>query len=181
MLCHRGTQTLETERLILRQYRLDDADDMFANWVTDREVTRFWGWEPHREIAQTKSRLQGWIDDYQRSDNYHWVIESKEKSEAIGYIYLSEFDEIDGCAVHYLLSRKFWNQGLMTEACGRVLSFAFAEVEVKKINSRHHEKNRPAVGCWKNADFVLRIKKTEYLRIAHGSMVPISFTNSIRP
>ena len=147
MINHSGTQTIKTNRLILRKYELTDADDMFCNWVTDPEVSRFWGWRPHKNIDETKSLLVGWIEEYDKIDTYHWIIESKEKSEAIGYIYLNEFDDINECAsVHFALSRKFWNQGIMTEACKAVLNFAFSVLCVKKINTRHHIDN-PASGA----------------------------------
>jgi len=146
MFYHKGTQTLETNRLILRQYKTFDAEDMYSNWVTDREAIRFWGWDPHKNIEETRTMLQGWINDYSKTDYYHWVIESKETSEAIGYIYLSEFYETEACAaIHYLLSRKYWNRGIMTEACARVLTFAFDELNLKRIRTRHHEEN-PASG-----------------------------------
>ena len=146
MIHHKGTQTLETDRLILREYKIEDAEDMYKNWVTDHEVTRFWGWDPHKNIEETRSVLHSWIEDYQKMDNYHWVIESKKLSEVIGYIYLNEIDEIESCAaVHYLLSRKLWGQGIMTEACGSVLSFAFIGIGFHKIKTRHHEMN-PASG-----------------------------------
>ena len=145
LIHQKGTQTLETNRLILRQYRIEDAEDIYVNWATDREVTRFWGWEPHEHIEKTRMLLQGWISNYQRADNYHWVIEDKKQSEAIGYIYLNEFDESKSCAtIHYLLSRRFWNQGIMTEACAGVLSFAFTEIGLEKVMSRHHEMNLPS-------------------------------------
>ena len=38
-MLHKGTVTLETERLILRRYVPEDADSMFRNWVKDPEVT----------------------------------------------------------------------------------------------------------------------------------------------
>ena len=41
MLTHKGTQTIVTERLILRQFRYKDASAMYANWVCDEAVTRF--------------------------------------------------------------------------------------------------------------------------------------------
>lgn len=40
---HIGTQTIETDRLLLRKYEMTDVDDMFRNWVTDPEASRFWG------------------------------------------------------------------------------------------------------------------------------------------
>lgn len=86
MLNHVGTQTLETTRLILRRYEAADADDMFRNWVTDPEVSKFWGWKPHENIEETKALLAGWIEDYHHLETYHWVIILKSISQAVGYI-----------------------------------------------------------------------------------------------
>ena len=41
MLTHKGTQTIETSRLLLRQACREDAEPMFRNWASDPEVTRF--------------------------------------------------------------------------------------------------------------------------------------------
>ena len=30
-----GTRTLETSRLILRRFTIEDADDMYKNWASD--------------------------------------------------------------------------------------------------------------------------------------------------
>lgn len=38
---HKGTKTIETERLILRAFRAEDAEAMFRNWASDPEVTKF--------------------------------------------------------------------------------------------------------------------------------------------
>ena len=38
---HAGTQTLETDRLFLRQLLPEDAEQMYTNWASDPEVTRF--------------------------------------------------------------------------------------------------------------------------------------------
>jgi hypothetical protein len=37
---HLGTKRLETPRLILRQFAIDDAENMFQNWASDAEVTK---------------------------------------------------------------------------------------------------------------------------------------------
>ena len=146
MLNHTGTIKIETERLTLRQYRMGDAPDMFRNWVTDSEVTRFWGWDPHTDIEETQEILAVWVGEYAEPDKYHWVIVLKSVAQAIGYIYLNEIDEADeSAAVHFLLGRAYWNRGLMTEACQSVLSFAFNTLQVKRIHTRHHVDN-PASG-----------------------------------
>lgn len=145
-MIHIGTQTIETDRLLLRKYEISDADDMFRNWATDPEVSRFWEWKPHENIEETKSLLQGWINDYAKTDNYHWVIVIKELSEAIGYIYLNEIsNEEKSASIHYLVSRKFWNQGIITEAFRAVLAFSFNKIGFTTIHTHHHVDN-PASG-----------------------------------
>lgn len=38
---HCGTQKLETDRLILRRYVIEDAAAMYNNWASDKEVTKY--------------------------------------------------------------------------------------------------------------------------------------------
>ena len=143
---HIGTQRIETSRLILRQYAVSDADDIFRNWVADPEVSRFWGWEPHKDVDETKALLKTWIDDYAKMETYHWVIVLKDNSQAIGYIYFNDINDTEeSVSVHFLLSRKYWNQGIMTEACKGALEFAFAVLGVKRVHTHHHIDN-PASG-----------------------------------
>jgi len=146
MLNHARTVRLETERLILRRHEMADAGDMYNNWVTDPEVCRFWPWEPHKDIGETKAKLTEWIEEYLKSDYYHWIIELKDISQAVGYIYFADIDDTDdSVSVHYALSRKYWNRGLMTEALKCVTEFAFRVLGAKKIRSNHHIDN-PASG-----------------------------------
>ena len=44
MMNKTGTQKIETERLTLRPFQPTDAEDMFNNWASDPEVTRFLTW-----------------------------------------------------------------------------------------------------------------------------------------
>ena len=45
---HAGTQDIETPRLLLRRLLPEDAPQMYANWASDPEVTRYLRWEPHK-------------------------------------------------------------------------------------------------------------------------------------
>ena len=44
---HKGTIRIETDRLVLKRHVLDDAEIMFKNWVTEKDVTKFLSWQPH--------------------------------------------------------------------------------------------------------------------------------------
>lgn len=41
---HAGTKTIETGRLVLRPFRIEDAQPMYENWASDPEVTKFLMW-----------------------------------------------------------------------------------------------------------------------------------------
>ena len=47
----------ETERLLLRLPRRDDAPAMFAAYAQDAEVTRYLTWRPHKSIEETYAIL----------------------------------------------------------------------------------------------------------------------------
>ena len=65
---HCGTQTIETERLVLRRFTLDDADAMYRNWASDSEVTKFLTWPAHGSQEHSREILQSWIPLYQNDD-----------------------------------------------------------------------------------------------------------------
>ena len=71
---HKGTVRLETDRLILRRFRLDDSGAAFQNWTSDKRVTEFLRWPAHDTVNTTKKIIQTWVDGYARDDFYQWAI-----------------------------------------------------------------------------------------------------------
>jgi len=81
-----GTRKLETKRLILRRFVIEDAEDMYNNWASDSEVTKYLTWPTHPSSEVSKMILREWISRY-RDDNYfNWAIEYKETGKVIGSI-----------------------------------------------------------------------------------------------
>ena len=143
MLQHTGTITLQTERLTLRPFTMDDAADMYANWVTDPEVTRYLRWPPHDSIDVTNAILDEWIAEYTKPDYYHWCIELRAEHMAIGSIGLiSVGNETRSGEVGYALSRKYWNQGLATEALTAMIQYLINEVHFERIEAKHIAENK---------------------------------------
>lgn len=87
-----GTAYLETERLILREFKIEDADDMYHHWANDEKVTRYLTWPPHQSIEDTKQLLVSWIQSYEKGDSYNWGIVVKDKSTLIGNISVTSID-----------------------------------------------------------------------------------------
>ncbi|MBP5236768.1 MAG: GNAT family N-acetyltransferase [Clostridia bacterium] len=141
-MTHCGTGTIETERLLLRKLRADDAEAMFRNWASDPEVTRFLTWPPHKSADFTRELLSEWVKNYERADYYQWGIELKAIGEVIGTISVVGMDEQIGMAhIGYCIGRDWWHQGIMTETLRAVLSYLFENVRCCRIESRYDINN----------------------------------------
>ena len=67
---HKGTIQIETERLILRRFTIDDAPAMFKNWASDPEVTKFMTWPTHKDVGVSRWVLDSWLPSYEKNDYY---------------------------------------------------------------------------------------------------------------
>lgn len=52
-----NTPTLQTDRLILRPFRQEDALDVFECWESDPDVAKYMFWTSHNDIEKTKEQL----------------------------------------------------------------------------------------------------------------------------
>ncbi len=133
-----GTQTLETHRLILRRYRLEDAEDMFYNWASDPEVTRYLTWQPHTSVEGTRNILNDWIPCYAQGDYFNWAIVWKETGHVIGNIAAVELHtSAESADIGYCLGRAFWGRGIMPEALRAVMDYLFDVVGMQRVAARH--------------------------------------------
>ena len=141
-----GTQRIETHRLILRPFRIEDAEDMFSNWASDPEVTKFLTWPAHSSIDVTRRVLNDWISCYADGGFFQWAIELKVTGRVIGNISVVKLDEtVDSAEIGYCLGRAFWGQGIMPEALRAVMAFLFDEAEINRI-AAYHDANNPKSG-----------------------------------
>lgn len=145
-MMHLGTKMLETERLILRKYSLNDAEDMFNNWASNPNVTKFMTWQPYSSIDEVRKYILECIDSYSNDSTYNWIIEFKESGQAIGSISIVEFREnVNAAVVGYCIGESYWHKGITTEAFKQVIKFLFEEVGVNRIEA-YHDVNNPHSG-----------------------------------
>lgn len=143
---HPGTQTIETGRLRLRRFRMEDAEAVFRNWTNDPVVCRYLAWDPHGTVEVTREVLMRWIARYESPSAYIWCVALRETDEPIGALEFVGMSEKNRWAeVGYCLSHAWWNKGIMTEALRGVLEFAFTLTPFHRIESRHSTQN-PASG-----------------------------------
>lgn len=137
-LNHTGTVRLETERLILRPTAITDAKQVYNNWASDPEVTKYLFWQPHTGIEVTKNVLFDWDKKYESPDFYHWGIVRKEGGQIIGAGGALGIDEKHySTELGYCMGRAYWGKGYMTEAVTAVIAYLFNNVGLNRIAAGH--------------------------------------------
>lgn len=137
---------IETRRLIIRPFVIEDSVGMYHNWASDPRVTKYLTWNPHSNIEETKSIITRWISDANNSTELTFAIEYKENNEVIGSINCFKVDlTFKQAEIGYCLAYDYWNHGIMTEALRAFICFCFETLKLETINACHHFEN-PASG-----------------------------------
>lgn len=143
---NRGTKRLETARLILRRFVMEDAEGMYRNWASDPEVTKFLTWPTHADVNVTRALLQDWIKRYEDNATYNWVMELKDTHEVIGNISVVKLrEDISAADMGYCMGSAWWGKELMPEALRAVINYLFSEVGMNRI-AACHDVNNPKSG-----------------------------------
>lgn len=146
MLNHQGTKELETERLILRRYTIDDAEVMYKNWACEDKVTEYLTWPTHSSVEVTEAVLADWVGRYKNPGYYHWGIVIKETGKLIGDIAVVHIDEkTEAATLGYCMGSKWWGRGIMPEAGKAVSGYLFEEIGFNRI-AAEHDRNNPKSG-----------------------------------
>ena len=118
---------MQTERILLRPWREDDAKALFK-YASDPEVGPRAGWPPHKSVEESLEIIRTVF-----STETMWAVEWKETGEAIGCVgYLPasssnlQIDE-DQCEVGYWIARPYLGKGICTEALQLVIDYCFNE------------------------------------------------------
>lgn len=108
---------IETERLILRDASVDDAEDMFE-YAKLEEVTKYLSWKPHLSLKDSEKILEMLSKEAKEKDSYVLkAIVLKENDKMIGTIDARIFgDGLKDAEFGYCLNPKYWNKGYMSEA-----------------------------------------------------------------
>ncbi len=196
----KGPVYIETERLIIRNFNLSDADDMYNFWASDDIVTKYLRWTTHQNVEESLEVIRRFIDDTASSLNLAIVL--KETKHAIGSIALYNRDErLKKASIGYCISRHFWNRGITTEALNAIIKYAFTTLDhetlccchnmenpssgrvmtkcnmryVGIISSNDNKSNKEIHECW------YELTKTEYLNAQQYSETFVLLDNSLPP
>ena len=137
---------LETERLILREFRESDLDDLHA-YGSDPVVSKFMDWGPNTpEISQTFLDLQIEGQKAWPRRDVSLALEVRETRKMIGSIRLWVVQEDWGTAeIGYSLDRGHWRRGFAIEAASAMMRAGFDVLGLHRIVATCDVRNR---GSW---------------------------------
>lgn len=133
--------TMETERLLLRQLRTEDAIDLFHYFSKD-EVTEYYDLDSFTEVSQAEGIIETWNNRFKNREGIRWGISLKSEDRIIGTCgfhnwvkdhYKAEFG--------YELSPAYWRQGIMTECLEKIQWYGFKELGLNRMEAFIDPKN----------------------------------------
>ena len=133
---------LRTERLILRPWREEDLEDMYAYASIDG-VGQMAGWKPHENRQESQQILKDFIENRKT-----FAVECR--GQVIGSIGVEEYREErfpeladKKCReLGFVLAKEYWGLGLMPEAAREVIRWLFEEAGLDAILCCHFRWNR---------------------------------------
>ncbi|MDO4940354.1 MAG: GNAT family N-acetyltransferase [Erysipelotrichaceae bacterium] len=143
---------IETERLLLRKVKLEDAQAIFDNWASDEETSRYVMWDKHVSLKETKNYVGKIVSNYKYDFYFDWLVCLKEDDEPIGEISVVNFSLKQRiCEIGYCYGKKYWNKGYASEALKAVIDYMFSETNIDKVYSRHLSNNEASGKVMKKA------------------------------
>lgn len=126
----RPVERFETDRLVVRRVRGDDAAALFHAFGGSDEATRFLTWSPKSSADEYQLFLdQVALPAWEDLTGFHWVID--EGDGPFGMVSLDP--GAHGLELGYVLSPEQWGRGLMAEAAAPVVDWALNEPDVYRV------------------------------------------------
>lgn len=132
-----NTPTLETERLILRQFTEADLEALFQIY-SDEEVNTYLPWFPLCSMEEARAFFEErYQAAYTQPRGYQFAICLRSDNSPIGYVHVDTGESHD---FGYGLRREFWHRGIATEA-GRAVLEQLKKDGVPYITATHDVRN----------------------------------------
>ena len=125
--------TLETARLRLRPFSLEDVENYYLGISSDADVMRYLpGGKPRQ-----RSDAQWVVSYFMRHAELHgfgiWAVEEKASRRLIGHAGLEYIPGSEEVEIAYTLAKAYWGRGYATEAATEAIKFGFEAVNLAEI------------------------------------------------
>lgn len=145
---------LETERLILRQFTVNDIDDFYKIY-SDPLAMKYFGRLPVTAIEETEIAVNKIIDAFKNKEGIRWAITLKPSDKLIGsggfWKLLKEHFRAE---IGYDLLPEYWQKGIMTEAINAMSDFGFRVMNLHSIEANVDPDNTGSIKLLEKSGFM---------------------------
>ncbi len=135
---------LETERLILRQFTLDDVDNLFA-LDDDPDVMRYLTGGPGTSRDEIeRDYIPAYLRYYDRFAGYgFWVAIERATGDFLGWLHFrpNRDDPVDQPELGYRLRKSAWGKGYATEGSRALIAKGFTDLGVQRVIASTYQDN----------------------------------------
>jgi [ribosomal protein S5]-alanine N-acetyltransferase len=125
--------TFRTARLLLRPVAVEDTDAIFDTYAQDEEVARYVIWRPHRDRRETQAFVERCIAIPGKVERTYMLAGSDDNVIRGAFALRQRAPHRLDCG--YVLARRWWGQGLMTEALSEVAVWALRQTSIFRIGA----------------------------------------------
>ncbi len=127
--------TLETERLLLREIKKEDAQGIF-NCFSNNDVTQFYGQDTLESVEQAEQFVEFFSKIHMEKRGIRWGVEIKGNAGIIGTIGFNAWlPKHKRAEIGYEIHPDYWRNGYTTEAITSVLSYGFKELDLTRVGA----------------------------------------------
>ena len=145
---------LETDRLILRTWELDDAKALFSMY-SNPELYRYTESEPFPDVEFTRRYMEQYFINYHNERGFAvWAVVEKATGKLVGSCGLDYFDDRPELGLGYWFDPEYWGQGYATEAAQACVAYAFEKLNAPKLASMTHSQNKASQRVLEKVGFV---------------------------
>ena len=177
---------IETKRLILREIRLEDCNDMFE-YASLPHFGPMAGWQPHRSVGETRSIIELFLNKKKYGQLGTFAVILKEENKMIGTLELHTYIRGYKAELGYSINPKYQGKGYATEASIEAIVWGFEELGLSRIECTTYTYNIPSQKVCKKLAFTYEGVRKKGYQLYDGSLHDIKcyaitddeyFTNS---
>lgn len=168
---------LETDRLILREWKLSDKEDLYE-YAKNELVGPNAGWKPHVDIEESLRIIKIFMEE-----DAVYAIELKNENKVIGGLGIHErcpdpsMSNLKQKEIGYVLNPKYWGNGYVPEAVQEVVKYCLDELALDLVWCGHYDFNNNSKRVNEKCGFKYQFSKEETLERLDNKKVTTLYYN----
>lgn len=136
--------TLETSRLVLRPWTVDDAAALFPVFA-DHESMQYWNTPPSTGVEELRAGIRRSLA-VAIEHHMAWAVILRQTAQPVGFVNYHHRDvQNRRLEIGYILARSLWRKGIASEAVSSLLSHCFNQLGAYRVEATVSPENAPSI------------------------------------